>query len=338
MKEMKEIVRFVEDLCAEHNAKLLYLSKFGSHLYGTDGPNSDIDYKGIFLPSKKDMLLGRHIKHIKYNTGIDARRNTSDDLDVDLWSLQYFLELIGKGETNAIDLLFSVSHRECVEYIDSHLIKMFSNPLRLFDPSRTRAYTGYTIGQAKKYGIKGSRLGVIKKLHEFIINTNLHKYHSNLTLGNFVDSIVENFGDPLYCFLKMINGELALVVCGKVHLLSIKMHEFAQRIVKEYEKYGKRAKEAEQNKGVDWKALSHAVRALRQMNELLATGEIKYPLRSAEELINIKKGNLSFEEIEKLIRKGLEVVDNMQETGFVVRGNKDTEFINQIILNAYRRM
>jgi predicted nucleotidyltransferase len=31
---------------------LLYLTKFGSHLYGTNGPNSDADYKGFYLPSK----------------------------------------------------------------------------------------------------------------------------------------------------------------------------------------------------------------------------------------------------------------------------------------------
>jgi predicted nucleotidyltransferase len=32
---------------------------FGSHLYGTSTEQSDRDYKGIFLPSAQDILLGR---------------------------------------------------------------------------------------------------------------------------------------------------------------------------------------------------------------------------------------------------------------------------------------
>ena len=38
---------------------LIVKMKFGSHLYGTDTENSDVDYKGVFLPSKEDILLGR---------------------------------------------------------------------------------------------------------------------------------------------------------------------------------------------------------------------------------------------------------------------------------------
>ena len=32
---------------------------FGSHLYGTTNENSDTDLKGVFLPNKRDILLGR---------------------------------------------------------------------------------------------------------------------------------------------------------------------------------------------------------------------------------------------------------------------------------------
>lgn len=29
---------------------------FGAHLYGTATPESDLDYKGIFLPAKEELL------------------------------------------------------------------------------------------------------------------------------------------------------------------------------------------------------------------------------------------------------------------------------------------
>lgn len=36
---------------------LIVKMKFGSHLYGTNTEDSDVDYKGVFLPSKKEILL-----------------------------------------------------------------------------------------------------------------------------------------------------------------------------------------------------------------------------------------------------------------------------------------
>jgi len=40
--------------------------KFGSHLYGTATVDSDLDYKGVFLPSKKEVLLGKIHKSINH--------------------------------------------------------------------------------------------------------------------------------------------------------------------------------------------------------------------------------------------------------------------------------
>lgn len=36
--------------------------EFGSHLYGTSTPNSDRDYKAIYIPEAIDILLG----HVAY--------------------------------------------------------------------------------------------------------------------------------------------------------------------------------------------------------------------------------------------------------------------------------
>ena len=38
---------------------LIVKMKFGSHLYGTDTEDSDVDYKGVFLPAKKEILLNK---------------------------------------------------------------------------------------------------------------------------------------------------------------------------------------------------------------------------------------------------------------------------------------
>ena len=104
-----DVIEFVRnDLIKEQETgrELLYLCEFGSHLYGTDTPDSDIDYKGVFLPSKKEMLLGNKCKSLHYSSGKNDDRNTKEDVDVDLWSLQYFFFFFFKEERNAIKLLF----------------------------------------------------------------------------------------------------------------------------------------------------------------------------------------------------------------------------------------
>jgi predicted nucleotidyltransferase len=38
--------------------------RFGSHLYGTDTPDSDVDLKGVYLPEARDILLQRIVPSV----------------------------------------------------------------------------------------------------------------------------------------------------------------------------------------------------------------------------------------------------------------------------------
>ena len=79
----------------------------GSHLFGTNTPQSDTDYKGVFIPDAKDILLQRAKKSISTKTGSNESKNTKDDIDVEFYSLQKFMEMLAQGQTVAIELLFT---------------------------------------------------------------------------------------------------------------------------------------------------------------------------------------------------------------------------------------
>src|SRR5574343_614921 len=80
--------------------------KFGSHLYGTSTPNSDVDIKGIFLPPKRDILLCKIPKSITENTKTNCNeKNSCDDIDKEFYSLHYFLKLACEGETVTLDMI-----------------------------------------------------------------------------------------------------------------------------------------------------------------------------------------------------------------------------------------
>lgn len=331
-------LEFVKILLKE-NEKLLYLTYFGSHLYGTHDENSDVDYKGIFLPSKKDLLLNKSRKSINWKSGNNVEKNSSDDVDVELWSIHYFLELLSKGETNAIDLVYSPSNKDCVIYQDELVRPVFDNPLSLFDPGEITPLIRYVYSQMKKYGLKGSRLGVIKRIYNYlkqdIINELFDENLLEKKLKVIADDILENFYDGSYCFQKEINGENALVICGKVHLYSIKIAEFYNRIKREYEKYGHRADLAEQNKGIDWKCVMHSYRCAFQMIELLEQGKVTYPLKQKEFLKKVKDAKIDFKECEKEILNFIEQIEQLRNSKNIYRGNYDSDFVNKMILSLY---
>ena len=51
---MKQIKDFQEKY---PNYKLVYVTKVGSHLYGTASETSDIDYRGVFIPDVESVFL-----------------------------------------------------------------------------------------------------------------------------------------------------------------------------------------------------------------------------------------------------------------------------------------
>ncbi|WWS23928.1 hypothetical protein vBKpnAMK2_00279 [Klebsiella phage vB_Kpn_AM_K2] len=89
--------------------KTIVKSYFGSHLYGTSTPESDVDFKEIFVPHPRDILMCQAMNHTNRNTNNSATKNTKDDIDHELFSLKYFFKLAADGETVALDMLHTPS-------------------------------------------------------------------------------------------------------------------------------------------------------------------------------------------------------------------------------------
>lgn len=330
---MNDLSNELQLLCSRNNCTLLYASYFGSTLYGTSiTGKSDLDIKGLFLPAKETMLLGNNQKSITFSTGKSDSKNTESDVDIQLWSLQYFLKtLLPQGDTGGLDLLFSVSNKDCIIYKSDLSDIIFRNYSQFVNCKNQNAYIGYCIGQAKKYGIKGSKLGIIKQIKEYLDNE--CRYNENDRLITCIEDIIAKFYHPQYCFTVDKNDDIGLVLCERMHMGKITMKEFYGRLVRHYDQYGERAKLAMENKGIDWKALSHAVRCLYQVQELIETGKIQFPLKYANELIKIKQGQYTWEYLEKLISTNLELVNLKLEN--VKQKNYNYNFVDAIILGTY---
>lgn len=256
---------------------------FGSHLYGTNTAKSDMDYKGVFMPSLEQLLLQRVPHSIRHSTKKGSEsKNSPDDVESEHYSLNYFIHLACEGETVALDMLHAPAHM----WVTSNDIWMqLVTKRHLFYTRSLKAFVGYARRQAAKYGVKGSRLSEAKQVLEF-----LKSQPTDLRVADVWDLLPT--GEHIH---KTVNEVDKLYeVCGK----KLNSRSYCQHHVPMLQafvdRYGDRARQAEENQGIDWKAVSHAFRAAYQVKHILVNGGYTYPLPETEELKAVKAGQLDW--------------------------------------------
>jgi predicted nucleotidyltransferase len=293
--------------------KKLLLTEFGSSVYGTRTPTSDHDYKGIFVPHFEDILLQKVSKtSFQENTRTNlAARNSPTDSDLEWITLQAFIRLCSEGQSMAIDILFTPKsfwkeHSTEWEFIQQNRAKLLSQKIS--------AIVGYCQQQAAKYGIKGSRLAAVRHALDVLKGYPQETKLNEVDLKKLKTDLGENkhisFVDS-----KTPAGieEQHLEVCNRkvpIHAnFKYALHVFG-RI---YEQYGERARQAEANEGVDWKALMHAVRVSEEAKELLTSRTVTFPRPERTLLLQIRNGELPYDEVAEKIEQGLQEVEDLQE-------------------------
>jgi len=321
----------IKKLEKQHNIKILYLSEFGSSLYGTNSENSDKDYKGVFLPNKEDLLLQKKKDNISITTGRNDSRNTKNDVDIELWSIHKFINLLKKGETGAIDLLFSMFRKDTIIFEDTQFTNIFKTNYKKFLSKNARAFVGYCLGQASRYGIKGSRLGDLQEFNKWL-EKNSNRFERVKDLFSEIPKL-----NLKYVSIITQNDVEYLQVLGKLYIKNMTIQELKEKTKKLENQFGDRTKLA--TKGVDWKALSHAVRVLLEFKEILETGFLKFPLKEAEYIKKIKYNSAEkdLKGILDSIHEGIKEIEVLLEKSDLPENtskyNKDFE---NIILSFYK--
>ena len=281
---------------------LIVKTVFGSHLYGTDTEDSDKDYKGIYMPSMEDIILGRIKKSIVTNTKEgDRSKNTAEDVDIEIYSLQYFIELALEGQTAALDMLHTPSSQA---EVTCPIIWYKLQSLRhMFYTKDLKAFTEYCRKQAAKYGVKGSRIAAIKSVISL-----LYSNHPNSKMLDIWHKLPIN--EHAYMVENTPNNLRQYQICGKKFQETVKVGYVLPVLEKYMNEYGARAKLAEKNEGIDWKAVSHALRVAYQTRSILVDGDIKFPLQQAEFLRLVKRGKKHYmDEVLPVLEKLMDEVE-----------------------------
>ena len=320
----------------EFEMNYVIYTQFGSHVYGTDLPTSDLDFKAIYLPEPRDIVLQRVKPTIHENSKKGSeRRNRPDEVDIETFSLAQYLKLLMEGQTVALDILFTPLkfHRQPPHPVFEQIFALRDQLIS----SSVAAFVGYTKQQAAKYGIKGSRMRAVKDTIEF-----LSQFDGMSKLGavpTFIEFWIPGREHICITECKAPNGKIEphLEVVNRKYPYHATVKYVLERLNEIYAEYGERARQAEKNEGIDWKALMHAVRVAHEARELLSTCQITFPRPERELLLRIRKGEMPYKKVAEIIEQGLESLGPAQEKS-ILRSHPDPFIADQIVFQAYKEV
>ena len=312
--------------------------KFGSHLYGTTTPASDLDFKSVYIPSAREILLQRVKGSVRGGRQkAEKERNLPGDIDQESYSLQRYLEHAADGQTVALDILFapewSMMHAPAPEWQE-----LVANRRRLMT-RKSAAFLGYCRQQANKYGIKGSRVAAARVALTYL-NVLIDEFGTTPKLGRFESEIAAAIaGIEHMAIIDITLGSGTIIrhwdVCGR-KLPFTSSVKSARDIVQILDnEYGQRARAAETQQGIDWKALSHAVRVGTQALEFLATERVTFPLPNAEHILAIKTGRIPYQDVSREIEDLLVLVEDAAKISPLPE-RPDLEWIDNFVARVYR--
>ena len=310
------------------DGKMIVKMIFGSHLYGTATEDSDQDFKGVFLPTREQILLGRIPKSYNETTKKgSATKNRPDDVDTEIYSLHYFIELACQGQTVALDMLHAPDK---ILLACSPIWAAITLNRERFYTRNLKAFISYARRQAAKYGIKGSRLHavsqVIQLLERLEVDEKLYKIWGQLPLG-----------EHLYMVDNSPNGIRQYQVCGKIIQENTKVGHVLKILKRFADEYGKRAQMAANNEGIDWKSISHAFRAAYQVRQLLTERTITFPLKEAKFLTDIKQGKVDYTtQASPILESLMDEVEKLSEASGLPE-KVDRKYWNRFIIDTLER-
>jgi hypothetical protein len=237
------------------------------------------------------------------------------------------MRLAVNGEMIVIDMLHApmsaiIETSETWELLHDNRARFYSKNLS--------GYLGYIRKQTAKYSVKGSRLSameeVLAALSKYDESEKLVVAWGALPINDYC-SMVENPKESRWRHYQC---------CGK-QLQETMSIAYAKEIIQNtHDRYGARAELAKQNEGVDWKAVSHAFRAGLQLKEIYETGDLKYPLRDADYIRDVKVGKLHYVNDgigERLDRLLVEVEALAGRSSFPEKIN--TKWLDDFVLSCY---
>lgn len=274
----------------------------GSKLYGTDTPESDEDFSGVFVAPKPYYLGLNKVEEVDFSI-VDKKdngRNSKDAIDRKFYELRKFVKLALENNPNIIEQLFVPAEK--FVFIDPIAERLFSNAELFPHQGAKQKFMGYALSQKKKMLVKRDNMNALTIAQEIlggIVKEGFGKDYFAEQLAGIVGRL-ENAG------LK-VKQNTQHVQIGDIHIQkNITIAKSLEQISGRVERFSGRHADFVSKFGYDTKFASHLIRLLMEGRELLTTGRIQFPLEYASELLAIKQGHMTVNEV-------IELADDLEQ-------------------------
>jgi uncharacterized protein len=255
--------------------------RVGSHLFGTNTPTSDQDFLGIFMPYKEIIYgfqkceeVDLSIKH-KDEVG----RNTSEAIDRHFHEFRKFVQLALQNNPNILHVLFV--DKKNIVYMNEIGQRLLEKALLFPHKGAYHRFVKYADSQRHKMQIQPENYTKLEQGLEVLLKENPLKAMGELrNKSPFVDK-----GKDRHIVLGDLNFEAGVYVKNAIGMIEHRLKNATNR-VELYTKYG-----------FDTKFGANLIQLLLEGIELLSTGKIEMPLKYRQDILDIKKGKHSAEDI-----------------------------------------
>lgn len=319
--QLEEILQTFKE---RHPSKqLILLYKAGSHFFNLNGPNSDTDYRGLYIDLYQDSFESKQDKNyqVEYKTKVGDGKNSKDDTDFTLFSLSCFLNLLKSGDFNMMELLYTPSDKIIFKTpIYDELVSIRKN-LLINDIS---AFLGFIKKEYKRYGVNIYHYKVQQDFVQF-----LKQWPTSDKMSDHWDEIIEYSKVPEN-FVKITTTKVnnnnvkvelpSLVVANRLHQNTVKISYVIEAIETVMSRYGHRQKSMAAD-GVEFKGLYHAMRLIYEANDLLDFGEFTFPFDHTRHdiLKSIKNGTINQDKLFEMIDFEIEELNKRES---LVKSNR----------------
>lgn len=127
--------------------QLLLKVKIGSQAYGTATPESDIDYKGIYLQNPEDLLMGKYKEQITIKKEVEQQGKIEIDDEV-YYEIKRFMSLLASNNPTILEMLNTPE--DCIVYKHPILDELFANREAFITKKCRNSFGGYVHQQISK--------------------------------------------------------------------------------------------------------------------------------------------------------------------------------------------
>jgi uncharacterized protein len=340
--------------------RTIFLTRHGSHAYGTNTPTSDEDFKGVAIPPQK-YFLGylERFEQAEF-------RHQKDGLDCVVYDLRKFFKLAADCNPSIIEVLFTdPSDHIQVTKLGEQLLE---NKQLFVSKKAKHTFSGYAVSQLKK--IKAhyrwlknppkeapdrAKLGLPEttviprdqlQAAQAMIRKQVEAW-TNVPVDELDDAakiaIQERFTEALAEIQVTSNLEF---LAGKKLGFTDNFLELLDKertwngIVSEWRSYqtwketrNAARSELEAKYGYDTKHGMHLVRLIRMGEEILRTGKVIVKRHDAQELLGIRNGDWPYEDLLAWANGKLQVLEELYRTSTAVPGAPDRVKLDRLCVS-----